>query len=77
MTIPFSILRDVVKAHEEQQGFYNATRNIRKRLRDGEDLPVGEENLEEESNLEGQLKEIRRRWKKPRPQAEVADSADL
>lgn len=58
ITIPFSMLREVIKDHEEQQSFINISRDIKKRPRD-------EGDSDDDSNVEDLLGEILR-LKKPR-----------
>jgi hypothetical protein len=51
ITIPFSMLREVINAHEEQQSFIDISRNITKRSRD-------EEDSDDDSNVEDLLEDI-------------------
>ena len=57
ITIPFSMLRDVINAHEELQSFVDVSRNIKKH-------PWDEEDSDDNRNVGDLLEEILR-LKKP------------
>lgn len=55
ITIPYSILREVINDHEEQQSFLDVSRDIKKRQRNED-----EENADDDSNVKDLIDDILR-----------------